>query len=150
SLPFNRALVANAIDKLAAAKAKGIILKFFYDLPSTEERDHSLEASICKAPVALQACLNEAEGIRNALEAKFVIKANPKPEVPDLFAGDRGLIPLRRFSRCAQAVGFVDATATEIPLVESYQGRVVKSLHLVALEMASNQEATIDASGNIR
>src|SRR5207247_7370030 len=43
SLPFNRALVAKAIDRLTAAKAKGIVIKFFYDLPSAEINDHLLE-----------------------------------------------------------------------------------------------------------
>src|SRR5947207_429149 len=103
SLPFNRLLVAKAIENLAAAKAKGIILKFFYDLPSTEERDRALELSICGAPVALQGCLNDVEGSANALMAKFEIDANPLPAIPPLFWGDKALIPLPRFSRCAQA-----------------------------------------------
>jgi hypothetical protein len=150
NLPFNRALVAKAIDKLAAANAKGIVLKFFYDLPSTEETDHALELSICAPPVALQAGLDDNEGTTNALEAKFEIDANPPRELP--LAGDKGLLPLRRFSRCAYAVGFVDSFngTDEIPLIELYQGRMVKSLWLVALEMASNQKAHVDPSGDIR
>src|SRR5262245_17546975 len=105
SLPFNRALVAKAIDRIAAANAKGIVLKFFYDLPSTEERDRALELSICAAPVALQAGLDDNEGTMNPLEAKFQINANPLPGL--LVSGDKGLLPLPRFSRCAQAVGLV-------------------------------------------
>src|SRR5882724_3148271 len=54
SLPFNRAVVATAIDRLTAAKAKGIVIKFFYDLPSTEQNDQALEQSICGAKVGLQ------------------------------------------------------------------------------------------------
>ncbi|HYV28799.1 MAG TPA: CHASE2 domain-containing protein [Candidatus Eisenbacteria bacterium] len=150
SLPFNRALVATAIDRLTAAKARGIVIKFFYDLPSTEKNDHSLEQSICAAPVALQASLNDAEGTSNGLEAKFQVDAVPMADFPSLFVGDKALVPLQRFRRCARAVGFVDSTASEIPLVEVYQGKMVKSLQLVALEMASNQKAVIEPSGFVR
>ena len=150
SLPFDRALVAKAIDRLTAAKAKGIVIKFFYDLPSTEKNDHLLEQSICAAPVALQASLNDAEGTTNGLEARFQIGAVPMPGFPSLFVGDKALIPLQRFRRCARAVGFVDSTTSEIPLVEIYQGKMVKSLQLVALEMASNQNAEIAPSGFVR
>jgi len=150
SLPFNRALVATAIDKLTAAKAKGIIIKFFYDLPSTETNDRLLEQSICAAPVALQASLNDGEGATNGLEAKFQVDAVPMQDFPTLFRGDKALIPLQRFRRCARAVGFVDATSSEIPLVEVYLGKLVKSLQLVALEMASNQQAQVEPSGVVR
>jgi hypothetical protein len=149
TLPFNRALIAKAIDKLAAAKAKGIILKFFYDLPSTEDRDLSLEMSICAAPVALQATLNDVEGSTNTVEEKFIMVGKPLSTIPPLFADTKGFIPLRRFSKCAQAVGFVDSTATEIPLLEVYQGHMVKSLWSVALEMASNRKVKIDDSGSV-
>jgi hypothetical protein len=155
TLPFNRAVIAKAIDKLAAAGAKGIILKFFYDLPSTEDRDRALESSICAAPIALQASLNDTEGTTNGLDARFRID-NISPEgFPPAFSGDKGLIPLARFSRCARAVGFVDvgyvnSVAADIPLLEVYQGKVVKSLHLVALEMAYDHTAQIQPSGTIR
>jgi len=150
SLPFNRALVATAIDRLTSAKARGIVIKFFYDLPSTEKNDHALEQSICAAPVALQASLNDAEGTTNGLEAKFQVGAVPRSDFPSLFVGDKALLPLQRFRRCARAVGFVDSTASEVPLVEVYQGKMVKSLQLVALEMASNQKAGIAPSGFVR
>jgi hypothetical protein len=151
TLPFNRALMAKAIDKLAAAKAKRIVLKFFYDLPSTEDEDRALEASICAAPVALQAGLNETEeATTNAIEAKFQSDAKPLPGL--LLAGNSGFIPLRRFSKCAQAVGFVDHFngSDEIPLVELYQDKMVKSLWLVALEMASGQKAHVEPSGHVQ
>jgi hypothetical protein len=150
TLPFNRALVATAINKLAAAKARGIVLKFFYDQPSTEQNDHLLEQSICAAPVALQASLNDAEGTTNGLEPRFTVNAVPTPGLLPLFSGDKALIPLKRFRRCAEDVGFVDSTVSEIPLVEIYQGKMVKSLHLIALEMASNQKAEIGPSGSVR
>src|SRR5262245_35630557 len=106
-LPFNRALMAKAVDRLAAAKAKGIVLKFFYDLPSTEDRDSALESSICGSPVALQACLNDSEeATTNSIAVKFQVEGAPLQEIP-LF-GDTGFIPLRRFSKCAHGIGFVD------------------------------------------
>jgi hypothetical protein len=149
-LPFDRALVAKAINKLADAKAKGIIIKFFYDLPSTEEKDRALELSICAAPVAIQACLNDADGSTNALEAKFGMAGKPLESIPDLFSGRKGYVPLGRFLKCAKGVGFVDSTATEIPLLEIYQGSMVKSLHLIALEMASDKKTVIDPAGFVR
>jgi hypothetical protein len=150
SLPFDRALIAKAVNKLAAANAKGIILKFFYDLPRSEESDRSLELSICAASVVLQACLNDTEGSTNPIEARFRINGKPIPGIPPIFAGSKGFIPLDRFSRCARAVGFVDSTSTKIPLIEVYQGNMVKSLHLIALEMASGQKAELDPSGFVR
>jgi hypothetical protein len=150
SLPFNRSVMARAVERLAAGKAKGVVIKFFYDLPSTEENDRLLESSICAAPVALQASLNDAEGTTNCLEPRFRLDALPLPALLPLFSGEKALIPLERFRSCAKAVGFVDSTESEIPLFELYQGRLVKSLQLVALEMASNQKAEVDPSGFVK
>jgi hypothetical protein len=150
SLPFDRAVIATAIDKLTAAKAKGIVLKFFYDLPSTEKNDVLLEQSICNSMVALQASLNESEGTTNSLEAKFQVAGESTEGFPPLFVGNKALVPLKRFRRCAKAIGFVDSIATDFPLFEGYQGKVVKSLQLVALEMASSQKAEIDDSGLVK
>ena len=149
TLPFNRTLIAKAVDRLAAAGAKGIVLKFFYDLPSTEEKDHLLELSICHARVALQASLNDDEGTTNSLDGRFTIDLLPELGISALFGGKKALIPLSRFARCAESVGFVDSTATEIPLIEVYQDKIVKSLHLIALEMASSQKAQIESNGKI-
>jgi hypothetical protein len=150
SLPFNRAVVATVVEKLTAAKAKGIVIKFFYDLPSTEKNDQSLEQSICGATVALQASLNDTEGTTEGLEAKFLVDGVSTEGFPTNFVGGKALIPLDRFRRCAQAVGFVDTTTDEFPLFEVYQGKVVKSLQLVALEMASNQKAEVDTDGMVK
>ena len=144
SLPFNRAVIATVVDRLTAAKAKAIIIKFFYDLPSTEKNDQSLEQSICKSAVVLQASLNDTEGTTNGLESKFVADEISTKGFPTNFVGDKALIPLDRFRRCAKAVGFVDSYDDEFPLLEVYQGNVVKSLHLIALEMASNERAKIE------
>ena len=150
NLPFNRELIAKAIDKLKAAEAKGIILKFFYDLPSNEAADRALEQSICNAPVALQSSLNDDEGSADALAEKFLLPGKRVSTIPELFSGKKAVLPLPRFARCASAIGFVDSTATEIPLLEVHQGRMVKSLHLVALEMASNQKSEIHPDGFLR
>src|SRR5215472_15781232 len=71
SLPFNRAVIATVVERLTAAKAKGIIIKFFYDLPSTDKNDQLLEQSICNSTVVLQASLNDTEGTTKALESRF-------------------------------------------------------------------------------
>jgi hypothetical protein len=150
TLPFNRQLIATAIERLMKAHAEGVVLKFFYDLPSVEAADRSLELSLCSAPVALQASLNDDEGGTNALDKRFGIQGKRLAEMPAQFVGEKALLPLPRFSRCARAVGFVDATPTYVPLVEVYQGRMVKSLHLVALEMAIKQIAVVDDAGDVR
>jgi hypothetical protein len=147
SLPFNRAVIATAIDRLTTAKAKGIVIKFFYDLPSSEKNDQALEQSICGATVALQASLNDAEGTTNGLESKFQVNGLSSEDFPPLFVGEKALIPLQRFRRCATAIGFVDTTESYFPLMEVYHGKVVKSLQLVALEMASGQKAVVDPAG---
>ena len=150
SLPFNRGVIATVVERLTAAKAKGIVIKFFYDLPSTEKNDHSLEHSICDATVVLQASLNDTEGTTKGLESKFVVDEVSPEGFPTNFVGDKAMIPLDRFRRCAKAVGFVDTYPDEFPLFEVYQGKVVKSLQLVALEMASNQKAEVDTDGMVK
>jgi len=150
SLPFNRAVMATVVERLTAAKAKGIVIKFFYDLPSTEKNDQSLEQSICNSTVVLQASLNDTEGTTKGLESKFLVDGVSTEGFPTNFVGDKALIPLDRFRRCANAVGFVDTYTDEFPLLEVYKGKAVKSLQLVALEMASNQKAEIEADGMVK
>jgi hypothetical protein len=150
SLPFNRAVIAAVVERLTAAKAKGIVIKFFYDLPSTEKNDQLLEQSICNSTVVLQASLNDTEGTTKGLESRFLVDEVSPDGFPTNFVADKALIPLDRFRRCAKAVGFVDTYNDEFPLFEVYQGKVVKSLQLVALEMASNEKAGVDASGMVK
>ena len=150
SLPFNRGVIAAVVERLTASKAKGIVIKFFYDLPSTEKNDQLLEQSICNSTIALQASLNDAEGTTNGLESRFLVNGVSTEGFPSTFMGDKALIPLDRFRRCAKAVGFVDTTTDEFPLFEVYKGKVVKSMQLVALELASNQKAEVDASGLVK
>jgi hypothetical protein len=148
--PFSRQLIATAIDNIAKAQADGIILKFFYDLPSNDESaDRALESNICAARVALQATLEPNEGSTNALAKKFQFPARPPALIPSSFVGDKAFLPLPRFSRCAAAVGFVDCTPTEIPLLKVYQTHTVKSLFLVALEMATHEKSTLDPAGSL-
>jgi hypothetical protein len=149
-LPLNRAVIATVVERLTAAEAKGIILKFFFDLPSAEKSDRLLQESICNSTVVLQASLNDTEGTTHGLEARFVVNEVSPGGFPTNFVGDKALIPLERFRRCAKAVGFVDTYNDRFPLFEVYHGNVVKSLQLVALEMASNQKASVDASCMVR
>ena len=52
--PIDRALVAQVVDKLAAAGVRAVVLKFFYDLPSNSASDAALAAAISKIRVLLQ------------------------------------------------------------------------------------------------
>lgn len=144
--PPDRKFVAAAIDKLAAAGARGVVLKFFYDhaakLPASDE---ALAAAMARIPVALQAGVDDNEIQPNALPARFV---------PDRISGDyrrsisgkSGWIPIPLLSNVAADVGFADIdvnTTDRVPAIEIYQGRPVKSLTLVALEMAARERAQI-------
>ncbi len=148
SIPLDRALLAKAINRLNEANAKGIVIKFFFDLPRNEASDQLLEESLCHSNVALQACFNEKEGTTAALDNRFIVAIKP-PE--HCLSGKTGLIPLERFSKCARSIGFVEVDSdSSVPLMESYQGNTVKSLSLCALEMATGRTATFSQPGEIR
>lgn len=142
--PPDRKIVAEAVAKLAAAGARGVVLKFFYDhAAKTPASDSALAAAMTKVPVALQAGIDDNEIQPNELPARFA---------PDRISGDyrraitgrAGWIPVPQFSKVAADVGFVDITSPErVPAIENYQGRPVKSLTLVALEMATGERAHI-------
>ena len=115
-----------------------MVIKFFYDLPSTEENDRLLE-SVTFPLVALQASF---ERCRNDELFNQRFDALPLPAI--LFPAKR-----RSFHR-ALAVApkrwAVDSTESEIPIFELYQGR----LKVVAVGGAGDGEQPKSRSRSIR
>jgi hypothetical protein len=144
--PLDRGIVARGIDQLRLVGAKGLVLKFFYDLRQNEQSDAALAKAINAIPCALQACIREDEPKPNALPERFSWPNRSE----NLISGNSGWIPLPDFAVCARAVGFVDLTGPDaVPLLERYQGRTVKSLYLCALELAGGVRAGIDQPGRV-
>src|SRR5688500_13635958 len=73
--PLPRDLVAKVITRLHEAGARGLVLKFFYDLPSDPKKDEAVAKALCLMPTALQAC-HRADGSTNALPERFRIPKN--------------------------------------------------------------------------
>lgn len=138
-IPLDRALLAQAVERAADAGAKGVVLKFFLDLPRSPSSDRRLAAALARLPVALQARIDDAEANPNALPDRFAVAQQSATPV----AGERGWIPLPEFSAQAHSVCFVDFNAAPVPLFEKYRNRVVKSLLLCAAEMAVGRTASI-------
>src|SRR6476659_169921 len=76
--PLPRDLVARVITELHEAGARGLVLKFFYDLPSDPKKDEAVAKALCLVPTVLQAC-HEEDGSTNALPERFRI-----PQTDDL------------------------------------------------------------------
>ncbi len=142
--PPDRKHVANAIDKLAAAGARGVVLKFFYDHAAKEPgSDRALAAAMNKVPVALQAGIDDNEIQPNDLPARFAPE-RVSGDYRRAISGRAGWIPVPELAKVAADIGFVDITSPDrVPVIENYQGRPVKSLTLVALEMATSERAQV-------
>lgn len=144
TFPYDRTLYAQAIDALADAKVRGVVLKFFIDLPKSPEGDSALAAAMKKTKVILQARIDNSQTNPNPLDDRFILKNLDQENIVTI-AGHSGWLPLPRLSENAHDLGFIDSTpAIElVPLVERYQNHYVKSLYTAALELALGQNATI-------
>ena len=141
--PLNRSVLAKGIQQLKRDRARGVVLKFFFDQPKDAGDDAALAEAIAGLPVLLQARLDDAEPKPNPFPERFVLKTTPAAD-PSGLAGRSGWIPLPCFSARARDIGFVDLTRPDcVPVVEFYRGRAVKSLSLCALELALNEQAHV-------
>jgi len=141
AFPLDRGLIADALDELAAAKVKGVVLKFFYDQPKDAASDRRLAKSLTKLPVALQARLDDTEAKPNPLPARFTF---PQLKAETAVSGQSGWLPLPLLADQAASIGFVDiASPANVPLLETYQGQTVKSLVVCAIELATGKPAVI-------
>ncbi|MCP3850956.1 MAG: CHASE2 domain-containing protein [Gammaproteobacteria bacterium] len=137
SLPLDRSLFAKAIERLKSANAKGVILKFFLDLPKEKLSDKQLADSIKGFPVVLQARIENGEVNPNLLPKKFTLSGKLKASI----TGRSGWIPTPQFLENAKDVCFIDFEGFPLPALEKYKENGVKSLFLCALELGVNQSA---------
>lgn len=144
--PFDRALLAQAVEQAADAGAKGIILKFFLDQSTTTEGDRRLANALSRVPVLLQARLEDSEKGPNPLEERFTL---PGARFKTAVSGNSGWIPLPEFSRRAHDVCFVDFASSPAPIVEQYKDKTVKSLLVCAAELATGKKAVIRSAKDI-
>lgn len=144
--PFDRSLLAQAVERAADAGAKGVILKFFLDQSKTAEGDRRLATALSRIPVVLQARIDDSEKGPNPLEGRFTL---PGPSFKTAVSGSSGWIPLPEFSSHASDVCFVDFDSSPAPIVEMYQGKTVKSLLACAAELAMGHKAVIHPTENI-
>lgn len=138
--PLDRALLAQSVERAADAGAKGVILKFFLDQSKTAEGDRRLATALSRVPVLLQARLDDSEKGPNPLEGRFTL---PGASFKTTASGSSGWIPLPEFSRHAHDVCFADFDSFPAPIVETYQGKTVKSLLVCAVELAVGHKAVI-------
>jgi len=142
--PYDRAIYAKGIEALAEMKTRGVVHKFFIDLPKSAEGDAALANAMTKVKVILQARIDNDQAKPNLLPKRFVLSGLGEADVKPL-AGTSGWLPLPELSKNAHDLGFIDSPPSIelVPLVERYQDHYVKSLYLAALELAAGERAKI-------
>jgi len=151
--PFDRAVLAKAVDQAAAMKARAVVLNFYLDKPKSEAGDRALAISMMKLPVVLVACVPpdaEKAGEPNPLPHRFVLLRIGKSQ-PKAIGGNKGWIPLPDLSERAADVAFANGTddITRIPMIEAYQTAYVKTFWTVCLELAFNDGALVTPGRDI-
>ncbi len=147
--PIDRTYYAKAAIALKEAHAKGIVLKYFFDLP--RKGDDELALAMKGIPTILQARIDNEEPASKTLAAKFFRPTQGKQSA--LITGKRGWIPMPMLQQEAHGVGFVDSRQGQplnYPVFESYQGKTVPSLVLLTVEMAVNEKASAELGQNLK
>lgn len=140
TFPLDRKYLAQAIDRLAELGAKAVVLKFFIDLPGkTEKSDRLLAQAMTRLPVILQARIDSSETHPNSLPVRDTLQLE-STNAFELFHGRHGWIPAPAFAEVADGIGFIDG-GNPVYMLERYQGKVVKSLYVLALEKMLDQRA---------
>jgi hypothetical protein len=146
--PYDRAVLAKAIDKAVASQARGVVVKFFIDKPKTADGDRALVDAAKRTKLVVQARLDDSERSPNALPERFALNVRIDGK---LLTGRSGWLPLPDLSAAAHDLGFVDYRVIDrMPLIERYGDKVVKSLCLSCLELASGARAEIVPAHSIR
>jgi len=149
--PYDRSILAKAIDKAADCGAKGVVLKFFIDKPKTEGGDTALARAAAKTKLLLQARLDDLETSPNSLPNRFFLPIDRATGVGTPLSGRSGWIPLPALSAAAYDLGFADCRVTDrMPIAERYGDRVVKSLYLCCLELAFDDRASVIPARSIK
>ena len=150
AFPLDRSIYTKALDRAADLKAKAVVFKFFFDQPRTASSDAALTKAMTNLPVVLQACFDNSEAKPNPLPARFFLSGiQPGTSL----AGRSGWLPLPALAEKAHDLGFVDfdpQTPDRTPLIEGDQGKAVKNLALVCLELATGQKAVVEPGKRVR
>ena len=150
AFPLDRLHYAKALDRAAELGARGVVFKFFFDQPRNAASDAALAKAMTNLPVALQACFDNSEAKPNPLPTRFIL---PGVSPGSSLAGESGWLPLPSLAAKARDVGFVDfdpQTPDRAPLIEAYQGKAVKNLALVCLELATGEKAVVESGKRVR
>ena len=124
--PYDRAVLAKAVEKAADSGAKAVVLKFFLDQRKTPSGDTALAQAMRKVNVVLEARIDNSKVHPNTLPARFAVRPSGNGNV---VGGTSGWIPIPQFSEHAKAIGFVDTvSADRIPVIERYGERYVPAL----------------------
>ncbi|MBV7537165.1 CHASE2 domain-containing protein [Duganella sp. sic0402] len=145
AIPLNRGVLAQGVDAIADAGARGLVLKFFLDQPKLADDDERLARALSRLPTVLQARMDDAESKPNPLPQQFTLQGEFNAAV----VGQSGWLPLPVFMQRAKDIGFVDFNSSSVPMIEQYQSRAVKSLMLCAMELAAGTKATISPGRQI-
>src|SRR5205085_2750182 len=73
--PYDRAVLAKAIDKAVESQARGVVLKFFIDKPKTADGDRALVVAAKRTKLLVQARLDDSEPNPNPLPDRFALNA---------------------------------------------------------------------------
>jgi CHASE2 domain-containing sensor protein len=142
--PYDRSVLAAAVERSATLHAKGVVLKFFLNLPRGEQGDRALAAAMKKTKVLLQTGGDDVSQ-PSQLPERFKLGPVPFGDPRAIIAG-RGGIPLPQFTAAAYAIGLVDAQRSgdfvdRVPMLESYGDKYGQTLVAACLELALNQTA---------
>ena len=139
--PIDRTLMARAINRLADAGVRGVVLQFHYDEPGESAADSALAAAMGRTRVVLQAKLEDGEKQPNALPTRFFINA-ATTNAP--IAARSGWMPIPMLSNRAAVVGLADGVRGDlIPAFGRYQDKALPSLTVAALQVALGGSVSI-------
>lgn len=146
--PYDRAILAQAIESAADMGARCVVLKFFLDLPRTTSGDDALAHAMARIPVILQAAAVNGQANPNPLPDRFLIPGISRD--PRTIGGDVGWVPLPKLCASAADVGFANVRSVlAAPMIEGYGVHSVKSIWLCCLERAFDQSAQIHAGVSV-
>ena len=140
--PYDRGVLAAAVQRSTELGARGVVIKFFMPGPSSDIGDRALAAAMKRTKVLLQAGGFREDPKTNSLPERFkLMRAGGNPQAMDATYGT----PLPMFAAEAYDIGFVDMdnAMSRAPMIEHSQGFYVKSLWTACLELALNVKAEI-------
>lgn len=135
----SRAQLAQLTERLHAAGARSVLLKFFFDGPGDAAGNAALASALAKGRSLLQASLSTEPPTSKALDARFQI-TTPIAGIQPAIAGNEGWLPLPLFAKAAASVCFADVQQPErVPLFESFAGKPVPTLYHCLLTETAGQ-----------